>query len=311
MWGGWAHASSRAATTTILAAWCLFGATTCFGGDGDAESSPTPTANTTATTATTVVPAPTPTVMWPEVTRARVTTQDLNVRTGPGIEHAVLGQLQPGDEIPVAGRARGLPWLGLPGIGWVAYVDDWLDLPVAFDALPSIPDPAATFELVGPLHTPGTSSGIPIVDEVVGAAVRGDRAALLALASVGEPPTLPADVPRACPDAILPASQLEAQLDRLLTSSVVAEPESANGSGLQLYAVVRAPAGESLEPEYVAVLAFERGEGRQIWISPDGEITRFGLGCGPTLPGEMLRVASDEPFFWFRPPLPPPLHPIQ
>ncbi len=309
MSGGPAHAGLRAAA---LAAWGLFGAATCFGGGSDAESPPsaTPTANTAAT-ATAATPAPTPTVAWPEVTRARVTTQDLNVRTGPGTTHAVLGRLQPGDEVPVAGRARGLAWLGLPGIGWVAYVADWFDLPVAFDALPSIPDPETAFEFVGPSHPPGTSSGIPVIDEVVGAAVRGDREALLTLASVADPPALLADVPQACPDAVLPVSQLESQLDRLLTSTVVPEPDSVGGGGLRLYAVVRAPAGEGLEPEYVAVLAFEGGEGRQIWISPEGEITRFGLGYGPTLPGEMLQLGSGEPFFWFRPPVPPPLRPIQ
>ena len=55
----------------------------------------------------------------------------------------------------------------------------WLELPVPLDELPIIEKPMQTFEFVGPLHAMGTTSGFPVVDVVVDAAMRGDREALL------------------------------------------------------------------------------------------------------------------------------------
>jgi hypothetical protein len=271
----------------------------------DAADTPPPTAEPTAQP---VEPTPTPT--WVAVATARITTDDLNVRSGPGTGEAVVGRLQPGDEVPVSGRWQGGQWLALPGIGWTAYNAEWQELNVEYRSLPVVPDAAKNFAFTGPVHPPDVRVGIPVVDQLVDAIVSGDRRALAVLA---QPPGAtatpgPASDPSApCVDGILPASRLAEKLDALHTSQVVT---GAAGQALRLYGVVRGPVRQDGSSDYVVVFAFDRGEGRQFWVAPGGHITQFSLGCSPTLPGSMLRVTPGEPFFWFRPPLPPPLHPV-
>jgi len=256
-------------------------------------------------------PEPTPTTAWPAVTTATITTDNLNVRSGPGGQFVVVGQLQPGAEVPVAGQNPNGTWLGLPGIGWIAFNEDWLRLPVARDTLPEISFDQAGYEFVGPTYPPDAESGIPVVDEVVRAIVSGDHATILRTVSTSDadPQTGGTRTPPAssCPDGVRPASELAEHLDAFLTSDVPgAQP------GLRLYAMVGAPGNKSRDPEFVAVFAFPRGEGRQVWVSPGGEgMLWFSLGCEPTPPTELLRVVGGEPFFWLRPYLPEPLTPVE
>ncbi|MPZ98005.1 MAG: SH3 domain-containing protein [Dehalococcoidia bacterium] len=302
----------------VLAAAVLMLALAATGCGGDGEDPPatagpaSPTAAGTSADAD-ETPTPTPTeagapVSSLETVTGTITTEDLNVRTGPGTTHPVIGRLQPGDEVPVAGySAAGTTWLGLPGIGWTAYAAEWIELPVEAGTLPDVAAPELRWEFVGPVHAPGTASGLPIVDEVVVAIEQHDRAALLALAGGGEAEGSgePSDT---C--GVLPASMLEEHLDQFLRSEVAGQ-RGGSETALRLYAIVRAPASGNADPDYVVVFAFEGGEGRQVWVAPDGSITGFAMGCEPALPGDMLRVSEGEPFFWFRPPVPEPLDPVE
>ncbi|MGE0227274.1 MAG: hypothetical protein AB7I38_02130 [Dehalococcoidia bacterium] len=299
-------------------------------GGGSAE----PTAEPTAAATLAATPRPTPTPRWPEVARATVTTEDLNVRSGPGAAYPVVGRLQPDDVVPVAARLAGAEWLALPGIGWIVYSDDWTRLSTDFGALPEVSEPSSAFEFTGPVYPADARSGIPVVDEVLAAIVSRDRTRLLALASAAPPPsptpsvsastpvpTLVPDVTEtaaptreatpdtgSCSDGPIPAASLREYLDAFYRTEVPAAARGGDGQGvLRLYAVVRAPVPENGLPDYVLVVAFEGGEGRQLWVSPDGRLTQFTLPCEPTLPGSLLRVTSGEPFFWFRPAVSPPV----
>jgi hypothetical protein len=300
----------RAAVLAVsVAALALLAA--CNGGEVRVPATvPTPPPATPEPTAT-PTPEPTPEAAWPVVTTATITTDNLNVRSGPGGQFVVVGQLQPGAEVPVAGQNPSGTWLGLPGIGWIAFNTEWMRLGQARDTLPIIPFDEAGYAFVGPTYPPGTESGLPVVDEVVRAIVSGDHATILRAVSTeeGDPATGGTRTPpgSSCPGEVLPASDLADHLDAFLTSEV-----SGSESGLQLFAVVGAPGSDTRDPEFVAILAFPRGEGRRVWVSPGGEgITWFSLGCEPTPPAELLRVTSGEPFFWLRPALPEPLTPVE
>jgi hypothetical protein len=279
--------------------------------------------------------AATPTPQWPEVARATITTEDLNVRTGPGSAYPVVGRLQPNDEVPVAGRLAGGEWLALPGIGWIVYDEEWMSLSTDVGALPEITEPERTFEFSGPVHAADGRSDIPVVDQVVVAVVSRDRTLLLSLTSAPAPPaatpaatgtpfpTLVPDVtealasptaagtatPSNCADEPVPGDQLGKYLDALYHTEVPAAARGEDGQGLlRLYGVVRGPVPQTGNADYVVVFAFERGEGRQVWVSPEGRLTQFTVPCEPTLPGSLLRVTMGEPFFWLRPPVQPPVH---
>ncbi|MEZ4552925.1 MAG: SH3 domain-containing protein [Dehalococcoidia bacterium] len=298
-------------------------------------SSPEPTSEPTA--AATVAPTPraTATPRWPEVARATITTDDLNVRSGPGAAYPVVGRLQPDDVVPVSARLAGAEWLALPGIGWIVYSEDWTRLSTEFSALPEITEPSSGFEFTGPVYPADARSGIPVVDEVLAAIVSRDRARLLALASAAPSPSptlaaptstpVPTLVPdvtetatatreagpdaESCSDGPISAASLREYLDAFYRTEVPAAARGGDGQGvLRLYGVVRAPVPENGLPDYVLVVAFEGGEARQLWVSPDGRLTQFTLPCEPTLPGSLLRVTSGEPFFWFRPAVSPPVH---
>lgn len=306
----------------------------CGGSDGKTDP--------TAVASPATPPLATPTPRWPEVARATITTEDLNVRSGPGPTFPVVGRLQPNDVVPVSGRLAGADWLALPGIGWIVYSSDWVRLTTEFKDLPQVSEPARAFEFAGPVYPADARSGIPVVDEVLAAFVSRDRTRLLALANAPAPaqptstpggpatptptpvPTLVPDVtetpsatrtptprPTSCSDTPLPGSRLRDFLDAFYRTDVPAASRGGDAQGvLRLYGVVRAPVPERGSPDYVLVVAFERGEGRQVWISPDGRITQFTLPCEPTLPGSLLRVTNGEPFFWFRPAVVPPVRPL-
>jgi len=307
----------RALMTTMVVGTLLLAA---CGGGGEVsipQVSPTPTPEVTATPEPT--PTPGPIRNWPQITTATITTDNLNVRTGPGANHTVVGQLQPGAEVPVSGRGPGSRWLALTGIGWVAHSEDWMTLPVGLSTLPEITIAEAGYDFVGPVHPAGTNIGIPVVDEVVTAVVHGDTATVLRVATApdDDPDTGTTRVPpsTACP--VYPASEMEQHIEAFITS------EAAPGGRLHLFAVVGTPGVAStdttagVDPTFIAIFAFAdednlTGEGRQVWISAAGDgIVWFSMGCEPTTPGDMLRVTPGEPFFWFRPALPDPLTPVE
>ncbi len=313
----------------LVACALLFAA--CGGGDDDAPRA-------TATRSPEPAAAPMATPRWPEVARATITTDDLNVRSGPGSTYPVIGRLQPGDEVPVSARLTGGQWLALPGIGWIAYAEDWTRLSTEFRNLPEIAEPDRAFEFAGPVYPADARSGIPVVDQVVAAVASRDRDLLLSLATGSAPaasgtpavtatsaPTLvpetteaptsatpsPSPTPRSCSDQPIPGVRLRDYLDALYRSQIPAAARGVDGQGvLHLYGVVRGPVPSAGSADYVVVFAFEGGEGRQVWVSPDGRITQFAIPCDPAMPGSLLRVTSGEPFFWSRPPVRPPVRPL-
>lgn len=307
----------------------------CSNGDTEMSSPATETATETGPATATVATTPSvevpPDAAWPELGTASVITDDLNVRAGPALEYLIVGRLQPDDEIPVSGRATDGRWLALPGIGWVAYDESWIELPMPLEELPLISPDDAGFEFVGPLQSEDASVDIPVVDVVVSAVAEGDQAALVDLASA---PTRDADgegqdgagqngegqdgsagesddeqlTPpnSACQDEVRPASELEAHLDEFFASEIGA------AGPLRLYAVIGSPGSEDVDAEFSVVFAFEGGEARQLWLTPTGGIAWFNLGCDAMTPGDLLRIdPGREHFFWLRPVTPEPLDPVE
>ncbi len=300
------------------------------GGDGDDDSdvslaTPSGTASAVTTPSAIATPEAIEEAVWPSLGMARVTTEDLNVRAGPGLGFPVLGRLQPDDEVPVSGRGSDGRWLALPGIGWAAYDDTWVELPVSLDELPVISPEESNYEFIA-LHPAGTVIDVPVVDQIVAAVAAGDRAMLLNLVvdpadasgsgdaddaegnddeSAGEPAAVrPPN--SSCEGGVLPATDLESNLDEFLTSSVGAQ------GPLRLYAVTGALGGEDVDAEFSIVFAFERGEARQLWPSPQGGIAWFTLDCGGLRPGDLLSTTEGaDLFFWLRPLAPAPLDPVQ
>src|SRR5690606_33748512 len=175
---------------------------------------------------------------------------------GPGLEYLIVGRLQPGDEVPVSGRWSGGRWLALPGIGWVAYDEAWVELPMPSEDLPPIALEEAGFEFVGPLHPENARADIPVVDQLVAVVVEGNREGMLDLAG-GEAPeegegeatpggtgeagsnegdegsTTPPN--SACSDTVQSASELPGSIDGFFTSQAGAEGTP------RLYAVIGTP----------------------------------------------------------------------
>ena len=94
-------------------------------------------------------------------TMATITTDHLNVRTGPGLAYTVLRQLQPGDQIPLAGVSLDGEWVASPDVGWVFYNPQWLSLNGEFALLGfaegfEAPEPAVAV----PVPATGESSSV-------------------------------------------------------------------------------------------------------------------------------------------------------
>ena len=107
-------------------------------------------------------------------------TNNLNVRTGPGLGFFVLGQLNDGDQVPIVGRLRDGDdaWLAIPGVGWVFDNPEWLDLDR--DAVRDVPDGGRVLSAVAPPHPADVRTGIGTIDEVIEAVLSGDLDTVMA-----------------------------------------------------------------------------------------------------------------------------------
>ena len=298
-------------------------AAACFGGDDDAPTA-RGTATTTPTESATATPTATPTRSPASPTAtgtprasdhvlARVTTDNLNVRTGPGRAFFVLGQLNDGDEVPILGRARDGDdtWLAIPCVGWVFDNPAWLDLDR--DAVREVPDPFRVLAAVAPPHPADVRTGIGIIDEVIEAVLGGDVDAVVAQVrlttfecttptGIGGPPSCAPGEPDGTPVEVLPVSFCEGgyvgldQVNESVQGWLTPAAQGASPETLKLYAVTEG-SFDTWDVRYAAVFVFEStGEGRIAWIGPQGGVTALGSGCFNHPAGNWLRVdiASDS-----------------
>jgi uncharacterized protein YraI len=146
------------------------------------EPTPEPKFGSPGAGRTLVLPASTPAPALPPPpldddvpASATITTSNLNVRTGPGLGFTVLRQLQPGDEIPVAGVSLDGKWVAAPEVGWVYYDAEWMQLDGEFALLKFAegfeapePPPAAVAEPAPTAEPTPESTSVklgPTVDE--------------------------------------------------------------------------------------------------------------------------------------------------
>ena len=90
-----------------------------------------------------------------ETRTVRVTGAVVNLRAGPGLDHAVLGQVQAGDRLPVTGRTASGAWLHVTPAGHSRWIyGDLTNIETAVrQALPVLPGPPAAA-----LSTPTTAT---------------------------------------------------------------------------------------------------------------------------------------------------------
>ena len=259
---------------------------------------------------------------------ARVVTDDLNVRTGPGRAFVVLGQLNDGDEVPILGRLRDGDdvWLAIPGVGWVFDSPEWLDLDR--DAVRDVPDPARVLGAVAPPHPADVRTGIGIIDEVIEAVLGGDMDALVAQVQltafecttrlgIGGPPKCATGEPDGTPVEVLPVLNCEGgfaqpeHVSETVLGWLAPAAQGASPETLKLYAVTEGSFAD-WDVRYAAVFVFETiGEGRIAWIGPQGGLTAFGQGCGAAPAGRWLQSAFASDGLVLPPTVPEPLERVE
>ncbi|MFN8640025.1 MAG: SH3 domain-containing protein [Dehalococcoidia bacterium] len=299
---------------------------------GSPSSTPTPSAEAAPSSSATATPSATP-PPWPvaavltPVARAHITTDNLNVRTGPSTTAPAIGLLQPGDDIEVAGRSADSQWLAIPEVGWTAYRAEWMQLSGDLKSLPAIEARA----LVPAMQPTGASSGYPLIDAIVDAVLSQDVARLrqqiqtMSLPcqrapGMGGPP--PCSLrPGADPNTnleVFPTSVCEGEhvladslptiLPRLYLSD--ATPGVTNVP-LRLYAVIAAPREQSAyfpDGRWVAIFAQPDGSGRALGITEKG-IVRIDFGCRAQATEMLQRRQFEAPQFVLSPVLKPPVRP--
>lgn len=108
-----------------------------------ATPSPAPTRTPTSTTTPTPRPVPTSTSSAPPSSIAIVKARALNVRAGPGVDHAIVGYAAQGQHFPITGANAEHTWLRIDFnslVGWVSA--RWVERPN--EAVPGGLEPAGT-----------------------------------------------------------------------------------------------------------------------------------------------------------------------
>jgi len=324
--------TARRGLPGVLAALVLLLA--ACGGDTPPEgASVTPAAGEQAGgSSASATPSPTPppwpvAAAYPVVARARITTDNLNVRAAPSTTGAAIGLLQPDDDVGIAGRSPDSQWLAVADTGWIVHRAEWVQLSADIRGLPAI-EPR-TF--VPAMHPPVTTSGYPVVDVVVETVLAQDIARIRQMVvplttqcqnapGMGGPP--PCSVkPGATPNTpieVFPTSVCEGEhvlperlaqfLPRLYQSGSV--PNVANVP-LRLYAVIEGPKEQSQyfpDGRWVAVFAQPDGTGRAVGITEQG-IVRIDLGCDAPATALVQRRPFEATLFTLPPVLATPVRP--
>lgn len=316
------RARARRSVPVLIALATVTLATACFGPFARDSATPTPIATATPapTPPPTATPEPVPT-RPPAVGRARIMTDDLNVRVGPGRQYPVVGRLHTGDEVGVSGLSADEQWLALDGLGWTFHDESWIELDIPPGELPTVGIEAS----VAPTHPPGTDSGFPLINELADELAANDVDALSQRLSAAPVPcanavTVPPGPP--CPTGASAGDPVEtiAVLGCTLewagaaASRDVAQRflEPAYGTGAPgLYAVIAAGNDEP-NATYIVLFAFPTGEARALWLGDSGAIPRVALGCDPAEPaGYLLGEIVDVPVYYVGPYAPAPLTPAR
>ncbi len=301
------------------------------GSIGSRAPTPAPTAEVQASGTPAAVaspvgtPPPWPTaVAYPVIARARITTDNLNVRSGPTTTAAAIGLLQPGDDVGIAGRSPDSQWLAIADTGWIAYRAEWMQVTPDVRGLPTIEARA----LVPAMQAPGTSSGYPAIDVVIDAVLTQDVARIRQLTvafstqcqsapGMGGPP--PCSIkPGATPGTaieVFPTSVCEGEhvLPERLPTLIpwLFTSGSVPNVPLRLYAVVEASKEQSAyfpEGRWVAIFALPDGSGRAVGVNEQG-IVRIDFGCDSPATSILQRRPFETPVFVLPPVLAAPVRP--
>ena len=294
----------------------------CFGDDDEpAPRSPTATSSPSGTstpgdtaeaTGTPISPTRTPTpTATPELVEARITTDRLNVRTGPGLDFPVIGQLFEGDVVRVVGWATDgnndhARWYGILETGWVIDEEVWLDLDrAAADHILNSPD--ERLAMVGPRHDRTVRTGT-VADRAIEAVISGDADAVAALVRFTERPCSVADDYTApgCGDradeTLIPAVPISVchgghivdrdELATFVENWMIPSHPERSPEPLRLYGVTEGPFRD-WDVRYALLFAFPNGEGRTLWVDEDGAITGIASTCGTLPVGEVLGLPDE------------------
>jgi hypothetical protein len=251
---------------------------------------------------------------------ARIITDNLNVRLGPGLDYSTVGQLNDGAQIDILGRSVDGEWLAVDGAGWIFYNPEWIDLGVTLPSLAAL-HVSTTMGTIGELHPEGTHLGVVAVDEVIDAVAGGDAAAINALISYiqvpctnGRPGPSCGNLTPGTPADAVYFEACEGEYHRrgssTLGQSVLTRSEGATATDrLRLYLVVETP--DETNAQYAALFAFDSAphSGRLVLIGNDGGIVGASVGCGEEAPVWMLRAIEGAAVAVLLPPRPEALDP--
>ncbi|MEZ4502802.1 MAG: SH3 domain-containing protein [Dehalococcoidia bacterium] len=293
-------------------------ATLACGGDDEATPTPTPTdtSSPTATVEASATPTATP-QLAPPVAAASITTNDLNVRSGPDLRWPVVGMLQTGDEVQIAGRDVDGEWLAIPEAGWVFYDTEWMDVDLPLLSLPVLNEA----QVIGPMQPTGVTTGIPAIDAFVDLVLASDLDAIEAAAvtfetscatnpgGAGGPPVCPTGVEDGTSIEVFPVATCE--IGHTTTEDLPVNVELAftgllGPEELRLYAVFESSESNSdLYPRgtWTLVFADSAGLGRAFFLDGDGNLVQLWLGCNNAAP---LMLTDDlDPARWVLRPVTP------
>jgi hypothetical protein len=250
---------------------------------------------------------------------ARIITDNLNVRLGPGLDYSVVGQLNEGAQIDVLGRSVDSEWLAVDGAGWIFFNPEWVDLGVPMPSLAAL-HVSGTYGTIGELHPDGTHLGVATVDAVIDAVTSADAAAITDLISYLEVPCTNGRPGPSCgnlspgtPVEAVEFAACEGEYHRRGSTTLADQVLLRSGGGsavdrLRVYLVVETP--DEVNADYAILFAFDQApnSGKLVFVNGDGIVGAF-VGCGEEPPVWLLRGIEGSALTVLLPPRPEGLDP--